>query len=185
MIGTKPSVINVSAGIYIAPKRYATYDLVKSLTAQWTGSQIYIGQNAYVDYITSSTNFWKISYSSNGTWADGGFTSFSDSSDPVLYNKKLSEYPDIVDEHSGIVMKEPATTTWSYGYVAPPLTSDERGKYIKWYIDTYGNPGYDWSQYDIHHIRPREYGGTNDYYNLMPIDRWTHQNVVNPWWTNY
>lgn len=26
-----------------------------------------------------------------------------------------------------------------------------------------------WAEYDIHHIKPREYGGTNDFWNLVPV----------------
>lgn len=33
-----------------------------------------------------------------------------------------------------------------------PLTSEERGQCIKKFIDTYGDPKWDWSKYDIHHV---------------------------------
>ncbi|WP_409978469.1 HNH endonuclease signature motif containing protein [Anoxybacteroides rupiense] len=39
--------------------------------------------------------------------------------------------------------------------------------------------------YEVHHIRPREYGGNNDYSNLIPLPSSFHRKVVNPWWTNY
>jgi hypothetical protein len=42
-----------------------------------------------------------------------------------------------------------------------------------------------WAAYDIHHIRPREYGGTNAFDNLVPVLRDVHQNQFNPWWRNY
>ena len=42
-----------------------------------------------------------------------------------------------------------------------------------------------WSQYDIHHIIPREYGGTNDFSNLTPVLRSVHQTGFNPWWMGY
>lgn len=37
-------------------------------------------------------------------------------------------------------------------------------------------------QYDIHHIKPREYGGTNDFWNLTPVQRRTHQQEFNKFW---
>ncbi len=65
-----------------------------------------------------------------------------------------------------------------------------RGEYIAKYIETYGdpkkqNPNFNWSDYDIHHIIPKEYGGTNDFNNLIPLKREFHQQNVTPWWTNY
>ncbi len=38
--------------------------------------------------------------------------------------------------------------------------------------------------YDIHHIVPREYGGTNAFENLVPVLRSAHQQF-NAWWRGY
>ncbi|HEU5383541.1 MAG TPA: HNH endonuclease signature motif containing protein [Ktedonobacteraceae bacterium] len=58
-----------------------------------------------------------------------------------------------------------------------------RGQYIKqWYDAGYSTPAGGWEPYDIHHILPREYGGTNDFWNLVPLPRDLHQLVVTPWW---
>lgn len=67
----------------------------------------------------------------------------------------------------------------------PPLTSTERGAYIKQYIDTYGDPKIDWSLYDIHHIKPREYGGTNSFDNLMPVLRNPNHYNITSWFRGY
>jgi hypothetical protein len=32
-----------------------------------------------------------------------------------------------------------------------------------------------WDMYDMHHILPRKYGGTNDFWNLVPALRSIHQ----------
>jgi hypothetical protein len=62
----------------------------------------------------------------------------------------------------------------------------ERGAYIKeWYDRGYSTPEGGWSGYDIHHIRPREYGGTNDFDNLVPVPRDVHQAEFNSWWRDY
>jgi len=42
-----------------------------------------------------------------------------------------------------------------------------------------------WEQYDIHHIIPREYGGTNVFDNLVPVLREIHQQELNTWWRGY
>jgi hypothetical protein len=57
-----------------------------------------------------------------------------------------------------------------------------RGAFIKqWYDNRYSTPDGGWEGYDIHHILPREYGGTNDFQNLVPLPRDLHQQVVTPW----
>jgi hypothetical protein len=71
-----------------------------------------------------------------------------------------------------------------------PWNNDLRGQFIAQYIERYGDPkqkdpNFDWADYDIHHIIPREYGGTNDFDNLIPLRREFHQQNVTPWWTNY
>jgi hypothetical protein len=67
-----------------------------------------------------------------------------------------------------------------------PWGASERGAYIKeWYDQGYATPEGGWSQYDIHHIVPREYGGTNAFENLVPVERTVHQSQFNTWWRNY
>lgn len=41
-----------------------------------------------------------------------------------------------------------------------------------------------WSDYELHHIQPREYGGTNDFENLVPLSRAQHRLFTN-WWAGY
>ena len=41
-----------------------------------------------------------------------------------------------------------------------------------------------WDDYDIHHVRPLQYGGGNDFDNLTPLPRAVHR-VVTDWWRAY
>jgi hypothetical protein len=67
-----------------------------------------------------------------------------------------------------------------------PWGAQERGAFIKeWYDRGLSTPEGGWSAYDIHHITPREYGGTNAFDNLVPVLRSVHQNEFNPWWMGY
>jgi hypothetical protein len=67
-----------------------------------------------------------------------------------------------------------------------PWGAQERGAFIKqWYDNGLSTPEGGWSEYDIHHIIPREYGGTNDFENLVPVERGVHQSDFNAWWRNY
>lgn len=55
----------------------------------------------------------------------------------------------------------------------------ELGAFIKqWYDRGFSTPAGGWSGYDIHHIRPRECGGTNDFDDLVPIPRDVHQQAI-------
>ncbi len=55
-------------------------------------------------------------------------------------------------------------------------------EYIKQWIDNgYPEPPGGWDPYDIRHILPREYGGTNDFWNLVPVERDLHQQILTPW----
>lgn len=134
-----------------------------------------------VSCTTSVTAIWKVTLSGKLNGGDVSYSTYE-----FLYNKKAVRYPDYTDSGSGKKLAVPATNlakvesryrvTWS--------TSD-RNKYINWYNQNYPNKITDWSKYQIHHMRPREYGGTNDYSNLIPLLTTYHQKTVSPWWVNY
>lgn len=61
-----------------------------------------------------------------------------------------------------------------------------RHDFIKeWYDRGYGDLPEDWIKYDIHHILPREYGGTNAFDNLVPLLRETTHKLFTSWWAGY
>jgi 5-methylcytosine-specific restriction endonuclease McrA len=61
----------------------------------------------------------------------------------------------------------------------------QRAQYIKeWYDRGFATPKGGWQDYDIHHIVPREYGGSNAFDNLAPVLRTTHQQFTS-WWRYY
>lgn len=49
----------------------------------------------------------------------------------------------------------------------------------------FGTPEGGWDLYDIHHIRPRKFGGTNVFDNLVPLRRGLEHSEFTRWWTNY
>ena len=101
----------------------------------------------------------------------------------VLYNKKAVKYPEY-------------TCPVSDKYCVPPYYSNfakttsiawnGRNAYIKWFNNQYSNgkDPWNWSAYEIHHIRPRGYGGDNDYSNLIPLTKAKHTEFTN-WWRYY
>jgi RHS repeat-associated protein len=105
----------------------------------------------------------------------------------ALLNRAGRLYPNVIDPRTGSAIPHPGP-----GLSRVPVServpwgAQERGKFIKeWYDRGFETPAGGWSQYDIHHIRPREYGGTNAFENLVPLLRTVHQQEFNAWWRAY
>lgn len=104
-----------------------------------------------------------------------------------IYNKNGDAYPEIIDPRTGKNIEFPEgpldrvpkdqRVEWN---------NDRRGDYIKeWYERGYETPEGGWEKYDVHHIRPREFGGNNSFDNLVPVERRLHQTKFNPFWFGY
>jgi len=105
--------------------------------------------------------------------------------DDALYNKKAELYPDYTDSITGRFMTRPATTWIKVTNPLPNLTEPERKAYKAWVEKCYnGGKPIDWTGYEIHHIKPREFSGTHDYSNLMPLKSDFHKKVSS-WFRNY
>ena len=98
-----------------------------------------------------------------------------------------TNYPNVEDPRTGERIPQPPDN------LAPipkesrvPWTRNDRIEFIKtWYEHGYKTPPGGWPLYDIHHIIPREFGGTNDFWNLVPIERFIHQTEFNKWWRKF
>lgn len=55
----------------------------------------------------------------------------------------------------------------------------------EWYRCGYQTPEGGWDLYEIHHIKPREFGGSADFENMVPLLKDVHRKVVTPWWNGY
>lgn len=102
-------------------------------------------------------------------------------------NSKGDLYPNLNDPRTGEPIHQPPPGLERVPVEdRVPWGATERGEFIKdWYDRGYDTPPGGWSEYDIHHITPREYGGTNDFDNLVPVPRTDHQQQFNPWWSGY
>ena len=134
-----------------------------------------------VSYVPTASKFWDVTIT--GTM-DG--QSFYYSTYDFLFNKKAVEYPSITDCFGNISMTVPLSAAWSkVSNPVAPLTTSQRNAYITWYQQTYnnGNP-LNWTDVQIHHIKPRAYGGTHTYSNLMPLKSSVHTTITT-WWASY
>ncbi len=93
---------------------------------------------------------------------------------PTLANKIGEIYPAIIYHHNNKMLPLPSRAD---SLKVPEKdrvdwdSSKDRGAYIKKYIDIYGNPKWDWSAIDIHHVIPRERGGNNSFYNRYIVSQ--------------
>lgn len=104
-----------------------------------------------------------------------------------MTNAKGDPYPQITDPRTGWPVNYPGD---GYSVVPKPdrvvWDGPARAAYIKeWYDRGYGDLPGSWSDYDIHHILPREYGGSNDFNNLVPLLRQQEHVPFSSWWRNY
>ena len=102
-------------------------------------------------------------------------------------NSNGQEYPTIKDPRTGENIKFP---DGDFSKIPKSQRVDwdnmTRADFIKqWYDAGYSTPPGGWELYDIHHILPREYGGTNDFWNLVPVLREIHQTEFNPFWLGW
>ncbi|MHB8986411.1 MAG: RHS repeat-associated core domain-containing protein, partial [Eubacteriales bacterium] len=104
-----------------------------------------------------------------------------------IVNKAGKAYPEIIDPRTeknilfpkGKLDKIPADQRVEWN-------KETRAEYIReWYNSGYQTPEGGWENYDIHHIKPREYGGDNTFENLVPIRRDLHQDEFNEFWRDY
>ena len=190
IVGTKPSIIKTGYHLYHSKTLEGTYTKVggSGYDIEWTGANIYVGKTHSKDYKVLATNFRMAKATSTAGWTGLGVKTSSDSSKPVLANKKAKIYPSVKNTHNGKTMARPTKANMPVvpkENRVPWDSSVQRGIYIAHYIGTYGNPPWKWVDYDIHHVIPREYGGSNANSNLFPLIRNVHQKVLNPWWSAY
>ena len=55
----------------------------------------------------------------------------------------------------------------------------------EWYRQGFTTPEGGWDLYEIHHIKPREFGGSASFENMTPILTNIHRKIITPWWNNY
>ncbi|MDM5277178.1 HNH endonuclease signature motif containing protein [Paenibacillus silvae] len=98
------------------------------------------------------------------------------SSSTLLLSKTARPWPgDYVDPVSGKRITDPTSLTWTKASSPVKWTDTERKAFRSWYQTTYNVPNYNWSDVEIHHIQPREFGGSNSNSNLIPIKKSIHK----------
>lgn len=101
---------------------------------------------------------------------------------------KIDLYPKVIDARTGRAIPFPSgiSKRVDKSLRVPALTRQERRAFItEWHDRGYPRPAGGWDKYDLHHIQPREFGGTHDFWNLLPVERKTHQTLFNAFWREF
>lgn len=103
------------------------------------------------------------------------------------FNSVGTLYPNVIDPRTGSPIPTPSG---NYNVVdiskRVDWTITERNLFKKEWLDKgYAVPSGGWEKYAIHHIIPRQYGGTNDFWNLVPVDTQVHIDEFNSWWRKF
>ena len=99
----------------------------------------------------------------------------------------ISRYPRIIDPRTNLpvpfpcgirgIVDQGSRVSW---------TKYDRASFIaEWCRRGFAEPRGGGANYDIHHILPREFGGTNAFWNLVPVERITHQDLLNSFWRTF
>lgn len=131
---------------------------------------------------TINTANWQVNLSGTISGKRFNYSTYA-----FAYNKKAVRYPQYTDVESGKEMRFP---TLGLKVVDKEQrvrwTDTERKAFKTEYEKRYNNgKSMDWTGIEIHHIDPREYGGTNNFNNLIPLPKEFHRKQVNSWWKNY
>jgi len=121
-----------------------------------------------------------------GEWPDG--RQFTQVSGNIYENltarvqAKLNLYPNVIDPRTGGKIPLPYVNEIVPEGTRVPWGRVERASFIReWYSKGFASPKGGWDFYDIHHITPRAFGGTNNFWNLVPVERNTHKLFNNFW----
>jgi|GEM_PF-2397083 RHS repeat-associated protein len=114
---------------------------------------------------------------------EGGSNGADETSGPV--NSHGVPYPVIIDPRTGepVPFPDGATERIPRGDRVP-WNGTLRRQFIKAWEEA-GYEALNWADYEIHHILPREFGGTNDFWNLVPVESNYHRQVISPWWAGF
>jgi len=102
-------------------------------------------------------------------------------------NSQGESYPKVADPRTGEPIKFPEGQIKEFpvedriDWIAETSRLVRRDFIRQWIRAGFPVPPGGWGDYALHHIRPIQFGGTSDFWNLVPLDPETHQLYTN-WW---
>lgn len=129
-----------------------------------------------VKYGTTKSRIWRARVTGKIGIATLDYNTYS-----YIYNKKCIRYPSYTESYSGKKLYVPPTNL-----KVDQQKRDElfRKKYIANFKKEYPKASINWDNYQIHHMRPLKYGGSNALSNGFAVTKARHSNL-NSWWLSY
>ena len=134
--------------------------------------------------VPAHTCFWNVSGAAVAAYLDGTTAEATLATSRIELTNNLGQlFPEYIDPLS---LQDAGSMIWTdWAKLASSPTWNGRDKYKTWYNATYGTQTDEWwAAREIHHIRPRIYGGTDDNTNLMPVETAAHH-LITTWFLNY
>ncbi|WP_433944659.1 HNH endonuclease signature motif containing protein [Paenibacillus sp. SN-8-1] len=167
-------------------KRGVTRNSTKSKAGVAFDSKILpvVGSTATKNISISKTGYYEVEFTISVLFPGDTSKAYHSTSSTILLNRMARPYPaNYTDPHSGKSVGEPRAD-W-VKTVKPVEWNDKTRKAFRdWYQKTYNLPNFNWTNIDIHHIQPREYGGTNANSNLIPLPNQIHT-AFTSWFKGY
>ncbi len=166
---------------------FSTVDITIELVSQRSGSPVVrakahdddlnLGESLTVTHygVTESAKYYAYVHGT-GNGEKISYTTYS-----IPFNNKGKKYPtQITSPVTG------ESLPYNFSMTMSKVPESQRVKWTSTERKNYADRnGYDLTGTEVHHIRPREYGGTNDDWNLIPLNPDDHRKIVSPWWVNY
>ena len=131
-----------------------------------------------------STRWWKANMKGTMPNSSGSMRKVNRSTTSEIRNRIGTIYPSWTCDLSSRTLKKPPTNLSKTGGTR---SNTYRKKYKNWFKEKYpaANIFIVWSAYEIHHVTPVAYGGTDKIKNLIHLPKEFHRETVNKWWNKY
>lgn len=179
MIG-KPSSVKTTLKILKKPSKGSKATTYHTRSHTFKGISLRSGAK-YEYEIPKSTGFYKKEFITTMTSGGKKASKVVPDSKYVLFNKKLSKFPDFTDKWSKKVASD-IRTDWPKGQKYKRVaTVKMQVEYEKEYKV---KPKWKQDEIHLHHIRPVAYGGNSKIENYLAIPADKHTKITS-WFTNY
>lgn len=191
MTGERPTYIIAGNHLYAGDQYNGSYKQVMEHTREFKGANIVVGKKYSKTYKLKSTQYFVAKNQATAAWRGFQPRNSSGQTERFLTNKKAVPYPNIYiivpnKSKTRIDMAYPNSTKWKKVPTEKRVSwGDKERKTFRNNFEKKYNTKIDWKGLDIHHVKPRLYGGTNTLSNLLPISRTMHQKTISPWWLAY
>lgn len=129
-----------------------------------------------VKYGTTRTRIWRATLTGKLGKAKVDYKTYS-----YIYNKKCKRYPSYTEVYSKKELYKPPTNL----AVDKVKRKDSfRNDYIAAFEKKYPRAKVNWNNYEIHHMRPLKYGGSNAVSNGIALTTERHKKLTS-WWGSY